>query len=721
LKHLKAVNKYFWKYRLRFLLGILFVILSNYFRILTPQVTGYVVNSVERELRDQVSQRKKAAAAATNEGRGSQTTPGGSTNAPAADTGRSNTSPAQSPTAGAPTAIAAPPIAAPTPVATTTTAQTPARVARTAGTTGAATPTPIAPQQGPGASPAAPAAASTPAQISSDAKDTANYDILVRKFIRVMDSRHASFSRKVVICGITLLVLALISGFFLFLMRQTIIVMSRHIEYDQKREIYAHYQQLDANFYKTHSTGDLMSRMAEDVSRVRMYTGPAMMYLVNLLATIGFSLFFMLRKDALLSLYVLTPLPILAITIYYVNTIIHKRSEHIQALLSNLTTNAQESYSGIRVIKSFVQEKAMLHFFSHNSEEYRKNAVGLAKVESIYFPSMGLMIGLSTLLTIMIGGIYVIYGRHNADIGTITEFVIYITMLTFPVSAIGWVASMVQRASASQKRLNEFLDVQPVIQNPPNAIVQPLQGNISFRDVEFIYPNTGIHALKGFNLDIRKGEKVVIIGRTGSGKTTIAQLLLRMYDPSQGKILIDGTDLRQLDLQDFRRQISYVPQDVFLFSDTVSGNIQFGLEHPNEDKVRLAARYASVDKEIEGFSERYETMIGERGVTLSGGQKQRISIARGLIKDPELIVFDDCLSAVDAKTEKEILGNLYQYLQHKTAVIITHRIFSLFDFDRIVVLEDGKIVETGTHQELLALNGSYTYLYEQQQAENNPA
>lgn len=536
-----------------------------------------------------------------------------------------------------------------------------------------------------------------------------------------MDSRHASFSRKVVICGITLLVLALISGFFLFLMRQTIIVMSRHIEYDQKREIYAHYQQLDANFYKTHSTGDLMSRMAEDVSRVRMYTGPAMMYLVNLLATIGFSLFFMLRKDALLSLYVLTPLPILAITIYYVNTIIHKRSEHIQALLSNLTTNAQESYSGIRVIKSFVQEKAMLHFFSHNSEEYRKNAVGLAKVESIYFPSMGLMIGLSTLLTIMIGGIYVIYGRHNADIGTITEFVIYITMLTFPVSAIGWVASMVQRASASQKRLNEFLDVQPVIQNPPNAIVQPLQGNISFRDVEFIYPNTGIHALKGFNLDIRKGEKVVIIGRTGSGKTTIAQLLLRMYDPSQGKILIDGTDLRQLDLQDFRRQISYVPQDVFLFSDTVSGNIQFGLEHPNEDKVRLAARYASVDKEIEGFSERYETMIGERGVTLSGGQKQRISIARGLIKDPELIVFDDCLSAVDAKTEKEILGNLYQYLQHKTAVIITHRIFSLFDFDRIVVLEDGKIVETGTHQELLALNGSYTYLYEQQQAENNPA
>ncbi len=280
---------------------------------------------------------------------------------------------------------------------------------------------------------------------------------------------------------------------------------------------------------------------------------------------------------------------------------------------------------------------------------------------------------------------------------------------------------MVQRASASQKRLNEFLDTEPAIQSPPAAVTSTLQGNISFQNVDFTYPNTGIHALKDFNLEIRKGEKVVIIGRTGSGKTTIAQLLLRMYDPDNGKILIDGTDLRRYDLQDLRRQISYVPQDVFLFSDTVSGNIQFGLDKADEEKVRLAARYASVDKEIEGFADRYSTMIGERGVTLSGGQKQRISIARGLIKDPEIIVFDDCLSAVDAKTEKEILGNLYQYLQHKTAIIITHRIFSLFDFDRIVVLEDGKIVETGTHRELIAINGYYTYLYEQQQAENSPA
>jgi ATP-binding cassette subfamily B protein len=637
-----------------------FIILSNYFRILTPQVTGYVVNSVDKELQVNIDRNKTGSGSvAGTVGVGK---PGGGENAMKPGGGEN--------------------------------------VVKPGGRENALKPGKL---------------------VNANTRDTANYDILVRRFIRVLDARHSTFGYKVVVCGITLLVLALFSGFFLFLMRQTIIVMSRHIEYDQKKEIYDHYQLLDINFYKTHSTGDLMSRMAEDVSRVRMYTGPAMMYLANLLVTIGFSLFFMLRKDALLSLYVLTPLPILAVTIYYVNTIIHKRSEHIQALLSNLTTNAQESYSGIRVIKSFVQENAMLRFFSHNSEEYRKNAVNLAKVESIYFPSMGLMIGLSTLLAILIGGIYVIYGRHNTDMGTITEFVIYITMLTFPVSAIGWVASMVQRASASQKRLNEFLDTAPAIQSPPAAVTGTLQGNISFQDVDFTYPNTGIHALKDFNLEIRKGEKVVIIGRTGSGKTTIAQLLLRMYDPDKGKILIDGTDLRRYDLQDLRRQISYVPQDVFLFSDTVSGNIQFGLEKADEEKVRLAARYASVDKEIEGFAERYQTIIGERGVTLSGGQKQRISIARGLIKDPEIIVFDDCLSAVDAKTEKEILGNLYQYLQHKTAIIITHRIFSLFDFDRIVVLEDGKIVETGTHRELIAINGYYTYLYEQQQAENSPA
>jgi ATP-binding cassette subfamily B multidrug efflux pump len=621
LKYLRAVNKYFWKYKWRLLLGLLFVILSNYFRILAPQVTGYVVNTVEKELSAQAHAKPQK------------------------------------------------PVSAETQIQNTKTLHS----------------------------------------------DTANYDILVKKYIRLLNASQQSFSHKVALSGITLLLLAIIGGIFMFFMRQTIIVMSRHIEFDQKNEIYRHYQKLDTSFYKSHSTGDLMSRMAEDVSRVRMYTGPAIMYLANLLATIGFSLYFMIRKDALLTLYVLAPLPILAVTIYTVNNLIHRKSERIQALLSKLTTNAQESYSGIRVIKSFVQESAMLRFFSSNSEEYRKNAIGLAKVEAIYFPSMGLIIGLSTLLTIMIGGFYVIRGTHQTDLGTITEFVIYITMLTFPVSAIGWVASMIQRASASQKRLNEFLESKPVIQNNSDPVRHPVKGNISFEHVDFIYPQTGIHALKDFTLEVRKGEKIAVIGRTGSGKTTLAQLVLRFYDPTNGVIKMDGQNIQTFDLPDFRKQVGYVPQDVFLFSESVTGNILFGMDRKLASDAKKAAEFASIDKEISQFSSGYETMIGERGVTLSGGQKQRISIARALAGDHELVIFDDCLSAVDARTEKEIITNLYSYLQNKTAFIITHRIFSLFEFDRIIVLDKGRMVESGTHPELLAKNGHYTWLYEQQQ------
>ena len=551
------------------------------------------------------------------------------------------------------------------------------------------------------------------------AKDKApDYDVLVQKFIHYVESAYknaGNVGRVVALCGIVILVLALLRGFFLFLMRQTLIVMSRHIEYDQKNEIYDHYQKLDTAFFKVHNTGDLMSRIAEDVSRVRMFTGPSIMYLVNLVAVISLAVFFMLKRDVELTLYVLAPLPILAITIYYVNNMIHTRSEKIQASLSDLTTNAQESYSGIRVIKSFVQEKAMLAFFTKNSETYKTNAIGLAKVEAIYFPSITLLIGLSTLFTIMIGGLYYIYGRHGIGVDIIVEFVMYINMLTFPVSAIGLTASMIQRASASQKRINEFLRTEPIIRNPENAIKPDLQGNILFKNVDFIYPHTGIHAIKNFSLQINKGEKVAIVGRTGSGKSTIAQLLLRMYDVTNGSIELDGNNIQKLELRSLREQISYVPQDVFLFSETVENNILFGLEKARNEEVTKAAMQTSVHTEIEDFSEKYKTMIGERGVTLSGGQKQRISIARAFIKNPRLVIFDDCLSAVDARTEKEIIGSLNEYLEGKTAIIITHRIFSLFNFNKIIVLDDGEMVEQGTHQELMDLNGYYASLYARQQ------
>ncbi len=543
------------------------------------------------------------------------------------------------------------------------------------------------------------------------------YDVLIDQMTQQVKESDISFGNQIILSGITLLVLALLGGFFMFLMRQTIIVMSRHIEYDQKNQVFAHYLKLDSNFFKTHSTGDLMNRISEDVGRVRMYTGPALMYFINLAATIGFSVYFMLSTQRELTFYVLAPLPFLAITIYYVNNIIDRKSERIQALLSDLTTNAQESYSGIRVIKSFVQEKAMRFFFNRNSESYRENAIGLARVEAIYFPSMALMIGLSTLLTIMIGGIYAIKEQNGVTVGTITEFVMYVNMLTFPVSAIGWTASMIQRAAASQKRINEFLDTKPDIETPVNALKTSLKGAISFKDVSFVYPNTGIKAIADFSLDIQPGQKIAIIGHTGSGKTTLAHLLLRLYDPQQGQIYIDGLPLTSLDLHALREQVSYVPQDVFLFSDTVAGNIRFGKPNASIEEVIQSAKAASIYKEIMEFKEQFDTVVGERGVTLSGGQKQRISIARALIKEPRLLVFDDCLSAVDSKTEKQILSHFNEYLKDKTALIITHRIFSLLHFDKIIVLAEGKMVESGTHRELLAMNGYYRELYDQQQAE----
>jgi ATP-binding cassette subfamily B protein len=611
MKQLSSLNKYFWKYRRRFFLGILFVILTNYFRILSPQITGYVVNTVVKAIDNNTLNSKNLRDA------------------------------------------------------------------------------------------------------------NANYDIIVKAVINSFEAQ--SFGDKILYAGIILIVLAVISGLFMFLMRQTIIVMSRHIEYEQKNEIFTHYQKLDTQFYKTHSTGDLMNRISEDVSRVRMYTGPAIMYFINLAAVIGFSLFFMLKADVKLSIVALSPLPILAIAIYFVNTIINKKSERIQALLSSLTSNAQETYSGIRVIKSFVQEKSMLRYFSENSEAYKNNALSLAKTEAIYFPSMALLIGLSTLTTVLVGGLDVINGVEGASVGKIAEFVMYIQMLTFPVSAIGWTASMTQRASASQRRINEFLQSTPGIEDDHNAAPHVLEGDIQFDKVTFTYPHTGITAIRNFSLHIKKGEKIAIVGKTGSGKSTLAQLMLRMYDVGEGQILYDDHTIGRILLSNLRSQISYVPQDVFLFSDTVRNNIRFGKANATDAEVDEAARKACIYNEIAVFADGMDTMVGERGVTLSGGQKQRISIARALIKDPNIVIFDDCLSAVDARTEQTIIANLYEYLQNKTAVIITHRIFALFNFDKIIVMQDGAIAEQGTHQQLLAQNGIYAEMFMRQQQNDGPS
>ena len=598
MKHLKALNKYFWKYKLRLSVGIFFIVISNYFGVLAPQITGFIIDFSQRTLPGYQPRAKKAV-----------------------------------------------------------------------------------------------------------------YDVMVTRFIEYVEGLTYSPIQVVVLCGIIILVLALLRGFFMFLMRQTIIVMSRHIEYDQKNEVFTKYQTLDATFYKTHSTGDLMSRMAEDVSRVRMFTGPAVMYLINLVTLISMSVFFMFKRQPELTLYVLAPLPILAFIIYFVNNIIHRKSEALQAALGSLTTNAQQSYSGIRVIKSFVQEESMFHQFEENSKRYKEQAVGLAKVEALYFPSMTLLIGLSTLLTIMIGGIYYINGTKDIGIDTIVEFVIYINMLTFPVSAIGWTASMIQRASASQKRLNEFLQTNPSVPIEQAKMELTLTGDIQFRNVDFTYAHTGIHAIKHFSLHIAAGQRIAVVGRTGSGKTTLAQLLMRMFDVNEGKILLDGVDIKELDLLSLRKQISYVPQDGFLFSDTIANNIAFGAMQRPSEAVKEAARLAVVAKDIEGFPKGYETEIGERGVTLSGGQKQRISIARALMKEAPILIMDDCLSAVDARTEKEIIGNLKTYLEGKTSILITHRIFSLLNFDKVIVMEEGAIAEVGTHEELLEKRGIYYKMY----------
>lgn len=515
--------------------------------------------------------------------------------------------------------------------------------------------------------------------------------------------------------GITVLVFALIMGVFMYFMRQTIIYNSRLIEYDLRKDIYDQYQKMDISFFKKNNTGDLMSRISEDVTKVRMYLGPAVLYGINLVSLFAMVIYAMITTNPTLSLYTLLPLPFLSISIYLVSSIINKKSEAIQVQLATLTSFAQESFSGIQILKSYVKEDSFGKAFTDESESFKQKSLALAKVNAMFFPLMILLISTSTLLTVLMGGIQVIKGQATA--GEIAQFIIYVNMLTWPVTAIGWIASIIQTAEASQKRINEFLNEKTKIATPQQPI-EYLSGDITFDNVSFIYPNSGIKALKNISFTLKEGEKMIVIGKTASGKSTVAEMMLRLYDPESGRITIAGQDIKDLDLSDLRHAIGYVPQDVFLFSDSVSNNIRFADHDFDEDKVLEFAEHASVKKDILNLPEKFETNVGERGVSLSGGQKQRISIARALIKDPQIVILDDCLSAVDTATEQHILSYFKAALKDKSAILITHRIFTSLDVDKVLVLEDGRILEFGSPQELMKTKGYYHQMVTDELEEN---
>ncbi|HSF54163.1 MAG TPA: ABC transporter ATP-binding protein [Algoriphagus sp.] len=526
-----------------------------------------------------------------------------------------------------------------------------------------------------------------------------------------------NFLQYVFIFGILILVMALLRGFFLFLIRQTLIIMSRKVEYDMKNEIFEHYQNLPLSFYRKNSTGDLMARITEDVSRVRMYLGPAIMYGLNLLILFPLVIFYMISVNPELTLYSLLPLPILSVSIYFVNNMINERSEKIQRSLSELSTFVQEAFSGIRVLKAFVREEDSAREFTIASEEYKHKSIELTRVNALFFPLIMALVGISTIITVYVGGIMVIDGEIGY--GVIAEFILYVNILTWPVTSLGWVTSIVQRAAASQTRINEFLDIQNDLVSTEN-LEADIQGEIQVKNLTFVYPESGIKALDQVSFEIKAGQTLGIIGTTGSGKSTIANLLMRMYDPSSGEILIDGKDIRRYNISGLRRQIGFVPQDVFLFSDTISNNIAFGLDHADQPSIERAAKDADVYQNIIDFPKGFETMLGERGITLSGGQKQRVSIARAIAKEPKILILDDCLSAVDTKTENSILTALKRIMENRTSVIISHRVSSAKLADHIIVLDDGKIIERGDHESLMNQKGVYADLFEKQTQSGEP-
>lgn len=519
------------------------------------------------------------------------------------------------------------------------------------------------------------------------------------------------FAFAVVMYAGLILLMALLRGVFLYFVRQTLIVMSRHVEYDLKNEIFEHYQTLPLSFYRRNNTGDLMNRISEDVSRVRMYLGPAIMYGITLVTLFLMLIPFMIHISPTLTWYALSPLPLLSLSIFLVNNKIEKRSEEIQKSQSRLSTFVQEAFSGIRVLKSFNREHESISKFKVESEGYKDQSMKLTVVQSLFFPLIMGLIGLSTILTVYAGSTLVINGALT--FGNIAEFIIYVNLLTWPVTSLGWTTSLVQRAEASQKRINEFLQTTSNIVSE-KELVRELRGKIEFRDVSFTYPDTGIKALRDVSFTVNPGESLAIIGTTGSGKSTIANLVSRLYDVRDGQILIDDIPIRHYNINSLRSQIGYVPQDVFLFSDTIYNNIGFGIEEPDETRIHQAAKDADVYDNIRSFPLGFETRIGERGITLSGGQKQRVSIARAIVREPKILMLDDALSAVDTKTENNILNSLRRIMQDRTTIIISHRVSSAKLANKIIVLSDGKIIEAGTHESLIEYDGVYRDLFEKQ-------